>query len=107
MLGNNAELEYELRTARKKTNNLAQAAEKYNKECLDHFRIYFPSGQTVRAAHENPDQTAGTICFNPGWWAKPGFPQASLRDCVSERGVLMHNKVGVFPVRLHLSWSIH
>ncbi|KAJ5139305.1 uncharacterized protein N7515_004153 [Penicillium bovifimosum] len=91
--GNDAELGYELRTARKKTTPLGQSAAAYSKECLDHFRIYFPSEQTVRAAHANPNMTAGTICFNPGFWTKPGFPQASLRDCVSERGVLMHNKL--------------
>ncbi|KAJ5545460.1 hypothetical protein N7535_006154 [Penicillium sp. DV-2018c] len=87
--GHDAELGYDLRTNKK----MGQSVEKYSKECLDRFRIYFPSEQTVRAAHENPSQTAGTICFNQSFWTRPGFPQASLRDCVSERGVLMHNKL--------------
>ncbi|KAJ5778930.1 hypothetical protein N7457_006650 [Penicillium paradoxum] len=91
--GDNALLDYELRTSRKKVKGQSHPADTYNKECLDRFRVYFPSGQTVREAHANPDNTAGTICFNPSWWANPQFPRSVMRDCVSERGVLMHNKL--------------
>ncbi|OQE43352.1 hypothetical protein PENCOP_c003G03192 [Penicillium coprophilum] len=88
--GDNALLEYELRTANKKNTELVIA---HNKECLDHFRIYFPSDQTVRDVHNNPKHAIGTICFNPAWWSSTNFPRDTLRDCVSERGVLMHNKL--------------
>lgn len=69
--------------------------EAYNQECLDHFRVYFPSDKTASDVHSNAKNAIGTICFNPAWWSGANFPRNTLRDCVSERGVLMHNKVSV------------
>ncbi|KAJ5375510.1 Tyrosyl-DNA phosphodiesterase [Penicillium concentricum] len=88
--GDNALLEYDLRTASRNNKELVTA---HNKECVDHFRIYFPSDETVRGVHNNPKYAIGTICFNPAWWSSVNFPRDTLRDCVSERGVLMHNKL--------------
>ncbi|CAI7653870.1 unnamed protein product [Penicillium glandicola] len=90
--GDNALLDYELRTANNRGSR-TDAATAHNQECLDHFRIYFPSDSTVRDVHSNPKDSIGTICFNPAWWSSPKFPRDALRDCVSERGVLMHNKL--------------
>ncbi|KAJ5484949.1 hypothetical protein N7539_004937 [Penicillium diatomitis] len=62
-------------------------------EWKDRFHVYFPSDQTVRLAHADPDRTAGTICFSSRWWLGAKFPRGVLKDCVSERRVLMHNKL--------------
>ncbi|KAJ6150221.1 Tyrosyl-DNA phosphodiesterase [Penicillium samsonianum] len=90
--GDNAILDYELRAANKKKEPRTEV-EAHNQECLDHFRVYFPSDETVRDVHSNPKYAIGTICFNPAWWSSANFPRDTLRDCVSERGVLMHNKL--------------
>ncbi|CAP86556.1 hypothetical protein E8E15_007437 [Penicillium rubens] len=90
--GDNALLDYELRTANRRREPPAEVLA-YNQECLDHFRIYFPSDETARAVHPNAKDAIGTICFNPAWWSGANFPRDTLRDCVSERGVLMHNKL--------------
>ncbi|CAG8386813.1 unnamed protein product [Penicillium salamii] len=91
--GDDGTQDYELRAGSKKDPERKRMTEQLNAEALARMRIYFPSDQTVREAHENPNQTAGTICFNPKWWTNPAFPRALLRDCQSERGVLMHNKI--------------
>lgn len=62
-------------------------------EWQNRFKVYFPSAQTVRFAHLDPDRTAGTVCFSSRWWLGEKFPRGVLKDCESERGVLMHNKV--------------
>jgi hypothetical protein len=62
-------------------------------EWQNRFNMYFPSAQTVRFAHLDPDRTAGTVCFSAKWWLNEKFPRRVLKDCESERGVLMHNKV--------------
>ncbi|KGO65926.1 Tyrosyl-DNA phosphodiesterase [Penicillium italicum] len=85
--GDNALLDYQLRTARR------TEVDTHNQECLDHFRVYFPSDETARDVHSNAKNAIGTICFNPAWWSGANFPRDTLRDCVSERGVLMHNKL--------------
>ncbi|KAJ5519195.1 Tyrosyl-DNA phosphodiesterase [Penicillium expansum] len=90
--GDNALLDYELRTANKKKEPRTEV-EGYNQECLDHFRVYFPSDETAQDVHSNAKHAIGTICFNPAWWSGANFPRDTLRDCVSERGVLMHNKL--------------
>ncbi|CRL21813.1 Ubiquitin interacting motif [Penicillium camemberti] len=90
--GDNALLDYELRTANKKKEPRTEV-EAYNQECLDHFRVYFPSDKTASDVHSNAKNAIGTICFNPAWWSGANFPRNTLRDCVSERGVLMHNKL--------------
>jgi hypothetical protein len=39
-------------------------------------------------------QGAGTICFQPKFWASSSFPRALMRDCKSQRkGLLMHSKM--------------
>lgn len=65
------------------------------KEWRDRFNVYFPSEKTVRATHVDPKETAGTICFSPSYWNKPGFPRRVMRDCEGKRDVLMHNKVRI------------
>ncbi|KAJ5932975.1 hypothetical protein N7516_007464 [Penicillium verrucosum] len=90
--GDNALLDYELRTANKKKEPRTEV-EAHNQECLDHFRVYFPSDETACDVHSNARSAIGTICFNPAWWSSANFPRDILRDCVSERGVLMHNKL--------------
>ncbi|CEJ59480.1 hypothetical protein PMG11_08104 [Penicillium brasilianum] len=62
-------------------------------EWQNRFSVYFPSDQTVREAHRNPEHTAGTVCFSSRWWLGAKFPRGILKDCESERGVLMHNKI--------------
>ncbi|EPS28628.1 hypothetical protein PDE_03574 [Penicillium oxalicum 114-2] len=64
-----------------------------SQEWKDRFNVYFPSEQTVRFAHQYPDRTAGTICFSSRWWLGAKFPRGVLKDCESERRVLMHNKL--------------
>ncbi|KAJ5598463.1 hypothetical protein N7537_008547 [Penicillium hordei] len=90
--GDNALLDYELRTGNKKKEPRAEV-EAHNQECLEHFRVYFPSEETACDVHSNAKSAIGTICFNPAWWSGANFPRDTLRDCVSERGVLMHNKL--------------
>ncbi|KAJ6177970.1 hypothetical protein N7519_008431 [Penicillium mononematosum] len=90
--GDNALFDYELRTANKRREPSTEVLA-HNQECLDHFRIYFPSDETARDVHPNAKDAIGTICFNPAWWSGANFPRDTLRDCVSERGVLMHNKL--------------
>ena len=63
----------------------------------DHFRVYFPSSETVSRSCGGPNG-AGTICFNERSFNSPKFPQEILHDCRSTRkGILMHNKVSGMP----------
>jgi len=66
-------------------------------EWRDRFRVYFPSSQTVdavaRAAGRRSQDIGGTVCFSSKYWYGPKFPGQILRDCHSQRDVLMHNKV--------------
>ena len=56
-----------------------------------HFRIYFPTHETVKNSTAG---SAGTICFQSKWYDLPSFPREIMRDCKSVRsGMLMHNKV--------------
>ena len=56
-----------------------------------HFRIYFPTHETVKNSRAG---SAGTICFQSKWYNSPTFPREIMRDCKSVRpGMLMHNKV--------------
>ena len=56
-----------------------------------HFRIYFPTHETVKNSTAG---SAGTICFQSKWYNSPSFPREIMRDCKSVRpGMLMHNKV--------------
>ncbi|KAH7140556.1 tyrosyl-DNA phosphodiesterase-domain-containing protein [Dactylonectria macrodidyma] len=59
----------------------------------DHFRIYFPSDETV-AQSRGGRTAAGTICIQAKWWRAPTFPTELVRDCVNTRdGLLMHSKM--------------
>ena len=56
-----------------------------------HFRIYFPTHETVK---DSTAGSAGTICFQSKWYNSPNFPREIMRDCKSVRPrMLMHNKV--------------
>ncbi|KAJ5669301.1 hypothetical protein N7462_010371 [Penicillium macrosclerotiorum] len=95
--GDDGSMEYTLRTTKTSSTQTNDERRKMmlrnGEEWHDRFRVYFPSDQTVRAAHARPADTAGTICFQPQWWHGSKFPRRVLKDCESERGVLMHNKL--------------
>lgn len=92
-IGDNGRTDYTLRNNKKLFTS--QMVESTN-EWTDRFHVYFPSDATVRATHNNPSLTAGTICFQSSFWERATFPHHVLRDCEGERGVLMHNKVRDF-----------
>ena len=89
--GNDGLKEYGWRTAnspsrRNEKEELIQNIEK-------HFRIYFPSRETVLNSTGGA-RSGGTICFESKWYNSPSFPRRLFRDCESKRtGMLMHNKV--------------
>ncbi|KAJ5368241.1 uncharacterized protein N7496_008001 [Penicillium cataractarum] len=95
--GDDGLTDYKLRNTRDssaKTNDLQRREMiQLGQEWQNRFNVYFPSDQTVRLAHVNPDHTAGTVCFSSRWWLGAKFPRGILKDCESERGVLMHNKL--------------
>ncbi|CAG8087498.1 unnamed protein product [Penicillium olsonii] len=91
--GDDGTMDYDLRAGSKKDPERKRLIELLNSEALARMRVYYPSDETVREAHEHPNRTAGTICFQPKWWSGPTFPQNLLHDCQSERGILMHNKL--------------
>lgn len=90
-------------------------------DILHHFRIYFPTKETVLAsrggdgvratsipalssvsdllgspAHADAAKAGGTICLQAKWYDAATFPKDLFRDCVSRRtGLLMHNKVSL------------
>ncbi|KAJ5715156.1 uncharacterized protein N7483_012337 [Penicillium malachiteum] len=64
-----------------------------SKEWQDSFHVYFPSDKTAREAHRRPEDTAGTVCFQSKWWDGAKFPKHVMRDCQSEKSVMMHNKL--------------
>lgn len=76
----------------------AGEAVKVGQDWKTNFRFYFPSDSTVRRSNGGP-HNAGTICFSSKWWKNGTFPSSNMRDCISVReGLLMHNKVGLFPL---------
>jgi Tyrosyl-DNA phosphodiesterase/Ubiquitin interaction motif len=78
---------------RKHENDKALDLENAGRDWRDHFRVYFPSRDTVDSSNGGP-RSAGTICFSGKWWESTKFPRENMRDCVSVRGgLLMHNKV--------------
>ncbi|KAF3399761.1 Tyrosyl-DNA phosphodiesterase 1 [Penicillium rolfsii] len=95
--GDDGLMDYKLRYTRQSTSqtNDPQRAHmlQLGQEWQNRFKVYFPSAQTVRLAHLDPDRTAGTVCFSSRWWLGEKFPRRVLKDCESERGVLMHNKL--------------
>ena len=70
----------------------AKAAQTQAKSRIrQHFRVYFPTYDTVRRSIAG---SAGTICFQSKWYNSPTFPKDIMRDCQSTReGMLMHNKL--------------
>ncbi|KAF1345684.1 tyrosyl-DNA phosphodiesterase I, partial [Delphinella strobiligena] len=60
----------------------------------DHFRIYFPTLETV-AASTGGVNNGGTICMQRKWWeGVNAFPRDCFRDYQSIRkGLLSHNKI--------------
>lgn len=70
---------------------------KTGEEWQDRFLVYFPSDDTAHSAHDAPENTAGTVCFQAKWWRGSKFPKQVLRDCISKKSVLMHNKVRSAP----------
>ena len=74
------------------------AREDLIKRIEEHFRVYFPSRDTVLKSRGGAD-CAGPICFSSKWYNAPTFPRQVLRDCESTRdGLLMHNKVSLFDI---------
>ncbi|KAF1962073.1 tyrosyl-DNA phosphodiesterase domain-containing protein [Byssothecium circinans] len=60
---------------------------------VDHFRIYFPTEETVVNSTGGPD-CGGIITLNRGWYDAPTFPRQCFRDYKSTRpGMLSHNKL--------------
>ena len=58
--------------------------------------VSFPIQTTTHDSADGflPQQSAGTICFQPKWWKAATFPHELMRDCKSVRpGMLMHGKV--------------
>ncbi|KAK9772650.1 putative Tyrosyl-DNA phosphodiesterase-domain-containing protein [Seiridium cardinale] len=84
--------EYRERTARGKRAK-AVSAEAALGKINDHFRIYFPSRDTVDQSRAGR-QSAGTICVQSKWWNSDTFPRQLVRESESERpGLLMHSKL--------------
>ncbi|KAJ5563909.1 hypothetical protein N7513_000151 [Penicillium frequentans] len=73
--------------------NPDQVMMKAGEEWQDRFLVYFPSDDTVQSAHDVPEDTGGTVCFQSKWWRGAKFPKQVLRDCISKKSVLMHNKL--------------
>ncbi|KAI9832074.1 MAG: hypothetical protein M1826_002402 [Phylliscum demangeonii] len=68
-------------------------AAEVTKQMDDHFRIYFPTRETVLGSRGSSG-AGGTICLQSRWYHAPTFPQRLFRDCESQRpGMLMHNKM--------------
>ena len=61
------------------------------KQIKSHFRLYFPTHETVRSSTA---RSAGTICMQRSYWTNERFPKEIMRDCTSVRpACLMHNKI--------------
>lgn len=59
----------------------------------NHFRIYFPTHETVANSTGGVD-AAGTIWLQRQWYFGPKFPRHLMRDYKSSRtGLLSHNKL--------------
>ncbi|KAK8035676.1 tyrosyl-DNA phosphodiesterase domain-containing protein [Apiospora rasikravindrae] len=59
----------------------------------DHFRIYFPSHDTVAQSRGGP-RSAGTICAQSKWWDSATFPRDLIYDYKNVRdGLLLHSKM--------------
>lgn len=57
-----------------------------------HMRVYFPSRDTVINSLGGRE-SGGTVCFNPAYWKKDGFPRAIIKSLESVKPrTLMHSK---------------
>ncbi|KAE9374473.1 phospholipase D/nuclease [Stipitochalara longipes BDJ] len=93
--GDDGLTEYEWRAQRptKKKGIDSEVEDRVTDEVFSRCRIYFPSRETVQLSKGGTDG-AGTICFQPKFWASSTFPRALMRDCKSQRkGLLMHSKM--------------
>ncbi|KAI0480804.1 phospholipase D/nuclease [Xylariaceae sp. FL0804] len=82
--------EYNKRNARGRKKSAPAETEELGR---DHFRVYFPSHETVTASRGGKG-AAGTICAQKKWWESASFPRELFRDCKSVRkGLLMHSKI--------------
>ncbi|GME48188.1 Phospholipase d nuclease [Neofusicoccum parvum] len=62
-------------------------------DLLKHFRVYFPTHDTVRISKGGP-QAGGTITLRKNWYEAASFPKTCMRDHKSTRkGLLSHNKM--------------
>ncbi|KAF7540514.1 hypothetical protein G7Z17_g12193 [Cylindrodendrum hubeiense] len=87
--GDDGMTEYNSRLSRATKAKAPRTAEPFK----DHFRIYFPTDETV-AQSRGGRMAAGTICVQAKWWRAPTFPTELVRDCVNTRdGLLMHSKM--------------
>ncbi|KAF2743391.1 phospholipase D/nuclease [Sporormia fimetaria CBS 119925] len=60
---------------------------------LDHFRIYFPTDETVKKSNGGPD-CGGIITLNRSYYNNASFPKKCMRNHMSTRqGLLSHNKL--------------
>ncbi|CAI6332619.1 unnamed protein product [Periconia digitata] len=66
---------------------------KINVNILDHFRVYFPTKETVTNSTGGPD-CGGIITLSRDFYNASTFPRQCLRDYQSTRpGLLSHNKL--------------
>ncbi|CZT50198.1 uncharacterized protein RSE6_11139 [Rhynchosporium secalis] len=92
--GDNGLVEYELRTGKSARNKALSETERELYDSLNnHFRIYFPSAETIAKSHGGTG-CGGTICFQSKWYDSQSFPRHLMHDCKSHRlGILMHSKM--------------
>ncbi|KAK7429516.1 hypothetical protein QQZ08_003895 [Neonectria magnoliae] len=100
--GDDGMTEYNSRLSRATKAKAASAAQPFK----EHFRIYFPTDETV-AKSRGGRRAAGTICVQAKWWRAPTFPTELVRDCVNTRdGLLMHSKmIFVLVAGLGIYWQ--
>ncbi|KAK7966522.1 tyrosyl-DNA phosphodiesterase domain-containing protein [Apiospora aurea] len=81
------------RTSKAKA-KMAVAKHELSSAILDnHFRIYFPSHDTVAQSRGGP-RSAGTICAQSKWWDSATFPRDLIYDYKNVRaGLLLHSKM--------------
>ncbi|KAK6834795.1 hypothetical protein PG987_009489 [Apiospora arundinis] len=81
------------RTSKAKTKNVGAKHELTSATLEDHFRIYFPSHDTVAHSRGGPG-SAGTICAQSKWWDSDTFPRNLIYDYHNVRnGLLLHSKI--------------
>ncbi|KAF6813493.1 tyrosyl-dna phosphodiesterase domain-containing protein [Colletotrichum plurivorum] len=97
--GDSGMKEFEARQSRSNRSNAkgtgvvnSRTADTKSTDLEDHFRIYFPSEETILGSRGGRS-AAGTICMQEKWWKAATFPRELLRDCEAARhGLLLHSK---------------